>query len=155
MPVNEKQAKTYELVAMAKQNKATSSSKEEMRKVAQEFGSLGLTKWQALSLCFNYYQNDKNIPVSEKLKIFKEGILNSKNNENCREVLKTKEAKPFWEIDTKKGRRNIIIETSDIVGLLTELGYYIFNKSKTGYVKLKGKILSEVDASDMQESLKK
>ena len=75
-----------------------------MRKVAEEFGSLGLTKRQALSLCFNYYQNDKIIPVTEKMSIFKEGVLNQKQNENCREVLKTKEAKPFWEIDTKKGQ---------------------------------------------------
>jgi len=154
IPNTQEQTKAYELVAIAKQNIATSSSKEEMKKVAEEFGSLGLTKWQALSLCFNYYQNDKNTPVSEKMSIFKEGVLNPKRNENCSEVLKTKEAKPFWEIDTKKGRRNIIIETSDIVGLLTELGYYKFNKSKTGYVKLEGKILSEVDASDMQESVK-
>jgi hypothetical protein len=154
IPVNGEQAKAYELVALAKQNIATSSSKEEMRKVAEEFGSLGLTKWQALSLCFNYYQKDKVIPVAEKMSIFKEGVLNPKRNENCSEVLKTKEAKPFWEIDTKKGRRNIILETSDIVGLLTELGYYKFNKSKTGNVKLEGKILSEVDASDMQESVK-
>ena len=44
IPVNGEQTKAYELVAIAKQNIATSSSKEEMRKLAEEFGSLGLTK---------------------------------------------------------------------------------------------------------------
>ena len=104
IPVNGEQTKAYELVAIAKQNIATSSSKEEMRKLAEEFGSLVFTKWQALSLCFNYYQNDKVIPVAEKMSIFKEGVLNPKRNKNCSEVLKTKEEKPFWEIDTKKGQ---------------------------------------------------
>lgn len=44
IPNTQEQTKAYELVAIAKQNIATSSSKEEMRKVAEEFGSLGLTK---------------------------------------------------------------------------------------------------------------
>ena len=154
IPVNGEQAKAYELVAIAKQNIATSSSKEEMRKLAEEFGSLGLTKWQALSLCFNYYQNDKVIPVAEKMSIFKEGVLNPKRNEINEIDLSSKKAKPFWKIDSKKGQ-GIIIEPSDLVALLSELGYYKFDKSKTRYIKLEGKIISEATANDMQSAVKK
>ena len=154
IPVNEEQAKAYELVAMVKKKKATTSSKEEMRKVAQEFGSLELTKWQALSLCFNYYQNDKVIPVAEKMSIFKEGVLNPKRNEIDEIDLTSKKAKPFWKIDSKKGQ-GIVIEPSDLVAVLSDLGYYKFDKSKTNYVKLEGKIISEATANDMQSAVRK
>ena len=151
IPVTEKQAKAYELASTKPKNY---SSKEEIKKVAQEFGALGLAKWQALSLCFNYYQNDKTISVKEKMLIFKEGILNPKRNTDDEIDLTPKKAKPFWKTDTKKGR-GIVIEPSDLVALLSDLGYYKFNKSKTGYIKLDGKIISEATANDMQLAVKK
>lgn len=154
IPKTEKQLRAYELVAMAKQKIATASSKEEMSRVAKEFGALGLAKWQALSLCFNYYQNDKTISVKEKMLIFKEGILNPKNSTVSELKSISKKAKPFWKTDTKKGQ-GIVIEPSDLVALLSDLGYYKFNKSKTGYIKLDGKIISEATANDMQLAVKK
>lgn len=149
IPKTIKQLRAYKLVAMAKQNIATSSSKEEMSRVAEKFGSLGLTKWQALSLCFSYFQNEKAISVNEKMSIFKEGILNPKRNLIDMIESTSKKAKPFWKVDIKQGR-GIVIEPSNLVALLSELGYYKFTKSKTGYIKLEGKIISEATANDMQ-----
>ncbi len=151
IPVTKGQINAYQLI---KGKRPTISSKENMKKVAQNFGALGLPKWQALSLAFNYFRNVNSVSTQEKIQVLKNGILEHTESNKALIEEQDKAFKPFWKIDTKRGFAKVIVEPSDLVGLLTKLGFYKFKYAKSGYVKLEGNIITEIDLDDMQESVK-